>query len=73
MKISPCQNFETEIFSKIGKKLRKGTSDFNYLADFYLTFSLEPSGIKGKRGKWIFEIVYFCLNLANFEVESVWF
>ena len=53
--------------------MRKGTSDFDYLADFYLIVSLEPSGIKGKRGKWIFEIVYFCLNLANFEVESVWF
>ena len=73
LKKSRGQKFECEIFSKWKKNFKKGGTRFWFFTKFYLMLKFETSRMKGKRGKWNFEIAYFGRKLAKSNEKSFYF
>ena len=58
---------------KMKKNFKKGGTRFWFFTKFYLMLKFETSRMKGKRGKWNFEIAYFGRKLAKYNEKSFYF
>ena len=60
-------------FQNEKKTIKKGGNRFWFLNEFCLMLKFETSRMKGKWGKWNFEIAYSRQKLANFDVKKFLF